>query len=320
MDVESRIPIPTTMTTTMTTTKKGSKNNNDYYYQRLEANVLELVKEFYQRNTQIKASHGLEHVMRVYYHTNKALECCCLLSTSSSTSPSLTRKEVMEIRCAALLHDVDDSKYFPNHDQHGNTYPNARSILQTAGIVVVQRSDDDDDDENDDENEDNDSNIILDMIAWTSTSHNGNSIPLAIQTTGNYHFLIPRWADRLEAVGAIGVVRCYQYNYEHNLPLSSNTSPRAKSIQHLWQLATPQRFQNYLDSNGHSDDMISHYYDKLLHVACPPKDSVRNIYLEQEGETSAKELIEVCLRFGKTGVVDEAYIRELAQGLGMTLG
>ena len=55
--------------------------------------------------------------------------------------------------------------------------------------------------------------------------------------------------------------------------------------------------------------MLGHYYDKLFHVACPPKQIVRNEYLEAKLQDSAKELVEVCLRYGKTGIVDEDYIK-----------
>ena len=54
--------------------------------------------------------------------------------------------------------------------------------------------------------------------------------------------------------------------------------------------------------------MISHYYDKLLHVARPPKQLVRNKYLEAIAEESSKEMIKVLLRYGETGVVDEEFL------------
>ena len=61
--------------------------------------------------------------------------------------------------------------------------------------------------------------------------------------------------------------------------------------------------------------MISHYYVKLLHVARPQKDIVRNSYLERQAEDSSRELVEVCLRFGKTGQVDVDYIADLEREL-----
>jgi uncharacterized protein len=157
-------------------------------------------------------------------------------------------------------------------------------------------------------------NRIIDMIKLVSCSENGNSVPRYVSESNAYHILIPRWSDRLEAVGANGVVRCYQFTNEQSQPMSSTTSPRAKSQDEVWKYATPERFEAY-QNGGNSDDMISHYYDKLLHIARPPKGIVNNEYLEAMAEESAKELIEVCIRFGKTGVVDEDHIQDLSKEL-----
>lgn len=181
---------------------------------------------------------------------------------------------------------------------------------------------------------------ILKMISWVGCKENGNNIPPEIEPKSNqqslaptaynqqYHFLIPRWSDRLEAVGSIGVVRCYQYNRETGAPLWKDhdlyDSPRPNCEEEVWQFATPDRFESYLqrerDGNDEknrdsSSSMISHYYDKLLHVARPPPEIVRNTYLEDKAQESSKELLEVCLRFGKTGAVDEDYILNLEKTL-----
>ena len=199
---------------------------------------------------------------------------------------------------AALLHDVDDSKYFPRQN---SDFENARSILIASNV--------------------NASSIrqVLEMIDLVSCSKNGNHVPDWIGESGAYHLLIPRWADRLEAVGAIGVVRCYQYNVEHSLSLSSEYSPRAACEAEVWKQATPERFEAYLASGGQSKDMISHYYDKLLHIARPPRDIVRNSYLEEMAKESSKELVEMCVRFGRSGRVDEGYVHETARQLGVAL-
>jgi isopenicillin N synthase-like dioxygenase/HD superfamily phosphodiesterase len=248
--------------------------------------VVKEVQDFYEDNPQIKASHGWSHVQAVYHHACEAVIC-------HKPQPLISRI-AMEIQCAALLHDVDDHKYFPAHEDHEN----AREILERARVPRKSVE------------------PILYMISLVSCSENGNHVPSEIKESGNYYWLIPRWSDRLEAVGKVGVVRCFQYNHERQRPLSSPRSPRAQSREELWELATPQRFESYQET-GDSDDMISHYYDKLLHIACPPKELVRNAYLERMAEESSKELVEVCLRFGKTGQVDEGFIRELAEGLNM---
>lgn len=260
--------------------------------------VLPLVKQFYRDNPQIKESHGIKHVMAVYRHTINAIHSQRQGQSNNDTSNDdngrpthVVDQYAAEIEAAALLHDVDDSKYFPHN---WKTKPNAKHILQQAGISSPDRV-----------------KLILDMIDWVSTSHNGNTVPETVQKTGNYCWLIPRWADRLEAVGTRGVLRAYQYSVEHNEKLCSSASPRATTEEQVWELAyTGNRFEAYQNGKD-SPDMISHYYDKLLHVARPPPSIVQNAYLEEQAQASAAALVEVCLRFGRTGKVDEEYIRGL---------
>ena len=147
------------------------------------------------------------------------------------------------------------------------------------------------------------------MIDWVSCSKNGNSIP----PDSTPLTLIPRWSDRLEAVGKEGVVRCYQYTIEHGRPLSSALSPRPRSVDELWALATPERFEHYQLHGPTFDDMISHFYDKLLHVARPP--NVGNAYLQAQAEIGIAPLVHVCLEYGRTGQVDVAYMEGLAREL-----
>jgi len=276
------------------------------------------LQQFYIDNPQIGASHALSHVMAVHEHVVKAIESHNSDDSEAEgthpQSPKLSDMTAMEIRVAAMLHDADDRKFFPLKKEEPQNdgmpnLPNAINITQSAGIPSDSIS------------------RILKMITWVGCTENGNSIPLEIETTNDYHLLLPRWSDRLEAVGRRGVIRCYQYNQETGAPLWKKDdlydSPRPSSTQELWKLATPERFQEYLKgeqgtkkkgSNKKGEDgssMISHYYDKLLHVARPPPEIVRNKYLEDMAKDSSKELVEVCLRFGETGVVDEDYILSL---------
>jgi len=208
----------------------------------------------------------------------------------------ISSKDAMEIKLAALCHDMDDNKYFP--DTCPGEYPNASAILEAVGITH-------DDDSGSRER-------IVKMISWVGCSENGNSVPEEVEDAQTYHFLIPRWADRLEAVGARGVVRCYQYNQEKGRPLSSEASPRPQSEEELWaKYAVPSKLQEYMDRGGTSTDMISHYYDKLLHISHPPAVIVRNPYLEGQAKSSSVDLVEVCLRYGKTGEVDTDFIMNM---------
>jgi uncharacterized protein len=140
--------------------------------------VMEHVELFYRDHCEIEASHGLDHIMRVYQHAVKAIAC---------HTPPLSSKVCMEIMVASLLHDVDDTKYFSNH---GN-FENARSVLKAAEVPEESVE------------------PVLHMIRLVSCSKNGNNVPDYIRENGDYHLLIPRWADRLEAVGAVGLVPCF---------------------------------------------------------------------------------------------------------------
>jgi uncharacterized protein len=255
-------------------------------------NGIQLTQDFYQVHSEIKASHSWNHVKLVYQHACLAIEC---------HEPPLTPRQAMEVKIAALLHDVDDTKYFPGNQN----YENAHVILGKLCLPLDNCAE------------------IVNMISLVSCSQNGNSVPNYVSEDNQWYLLIPRWADRLEAVGARGVIRCYQYNAEHDGPLSSSSSPRPRTEAEVWQFATPERFEQYQSNDKHSsssssktetkeeDDMISHYYDKLLHVARPPPGIVRNSYLEQQAKKSAEPLVKVCLDFGLTGKVNEFYIQGL---------
>ena len=92
----------------------------------------------------------------------------------------------------ALLHDADDKKYFPANEG----YPNAAKICQTA-LASTKRF-----------NAKAVEKEMRKMIAYVSASDNGNSIPK--RALSNPELLWVRYADRLEAIGPIGAVRCFQ--------------------------------------------------------------------------------------------------------------
>ena len=397
-DMISMSTSPSTSSSSDSNSNSNSNSTSRSHSQTI-SKAIETVKDFYSAHPEIKASHGWNHIQAVYNHTIQALSCLKYDSDCDDNDNNnndnddgglkcgrISSKVSMEIQLAALLHDVDDKKYFPKQEHNGNVdmngcgehtkylylYPNAIQILATEGIDILPqtthleheqppstctRTGTFSSKQHDEEKTKSSSSSfeqILQMISWVSCSENGNSIPPALQTVTSskhnniqtqgkgknhcklhvqlpvpvlpYHLLIPRWADRLEAVGARGVVRCYLYTLENGGLLSTTHSPRPQSEQELWDkyvnmdvdvdvdvhgIYRKNKLQEYMDRGGISTDMISHYYDKLLHIARPPKDIVRNSYLENKAAESSKELVEVCLRFGRTGKVDEDYIKSL---------
>lgn len=115
----------------------------------------------------------------------------------------------------------------------------------------------------------------------------------------------------------IGVVRCYLFNKKCGELLSSDATPRPKTREEALAMATAERFAEYQASGGSSMSMMDHYYDKLLQVARPPPELVRNPYLEESGLKGAEPLLRVCLAYGETGQVPIAMIESMAANLGM---
>ena len=101
----------------------------------------------------------------------------------------------------------------------------------------------------------------LEMIGYVSTSDNGNTVPERALTSPE--FLWVRYADRLEAIGTIGAVRCYQYNTEKGADLCCETTPRCSTREEIWAHVTPDRLSKYMKTKT-SDSMMDHYFDKLL--------------------------------------------------------
>ena len=103
--------------------------------------------------------------------------------------------EVMAL--AALLHDVDDHKLFATRDNR-----NARSFLEQHGISPEKTE------------------AIIDVINSVSFSQNRGKHPATLEGR------IVQDADRLDAIGAVGIARTFAYGGEHGRPLEA-------SIQHF---------------------------------------------------------------------------------------
>lgn len=217
------------------------------------------------KKSNICISHGISHAMEVTIHAFKALQCISLPETSS--------KRIKEnVLLAALLHDADDRKFFPSNTD----FENARLIIKECC------KDDDMDD-------------IITMIDLVSTSKNGNNKPSNFDSQP--WLLIPRWADRIEAVGWIGIKRCWDYTLTSDRLLFTPYTQRAQNELELKLIATKERFDSY---KGSSASMIDHYYDKLLHI-----DEVGNEYIDNQIKYRKQIMIDFCIDFGIKGYVDQ---------------
>jgi len=96
------------------------------------------------------------------------------------------------VALAALLHDADDGKLFSTTDN-----ANARSFLNEHDVDIGT------------------ADRIFEAINSVSFSKNGTKTPSTIEGK------IVQDADRLDAIGAIGIARTFAYGGEHCRPLEA---------------------------------------------------------------------------------------------------
>lgn len=224
-------------------------------------------------------SHGLNHCLTVVGHMTKAIES----DDNNSQIVKLSEKRKLSLCLAALLHEADDHKYFKNDSS------NAANIL--SDVLESQK---------DVEDVSGIQSEVLEMISYVSASVNGNSVP--DKAKNDHSLLWPRLCDRLEAIGTIGAVRCYEYNTEIGDPLYTENTPRPSTNEEVWNFVTEDRWKSY-QNGGNSASMMDHYYDKLLQIAVFQPDVVNNKYLVHEASQRVQPLLDICVEFGKTGVV-----------------
>lgn len=74
---------------------------------------------------------------------------------------------------------------------------------------------------------------------------------------------------------------------------------------------TPKRFKAYMKTKA-SKSMMCHYYDKLLHIAATyikEPETVANDWIVKEAISRVEPLENICLLYGKDGVVPEELIK-----------
>lgn len=205
--------------------------------------------------------HGIDHMIAVMEHAKKAV-------TYEQLSESIKEQIIL----AALLHDADDTKIFPN----SIGYQNARSLLSSYVEEVTHIKDpgsfiDD----------------VIKLIDLVSCSKNGDSEPL-------YKWMaIPRDCDRLEAIGEIGIQRCDEYSTVVGAPDYVLETIKVNNEEELWMVATSERFKNYKKSIS----KIDHYYDKLLHIGKPECLKSQNTYILKEAARRNRVMIDYVLNF-----------------------
>ena len=185
------------------------------------------------------------------------------------TEYQLTDVQKEAIRLAALLHDADDGKFFTDSS-------NASDILSEVATDEVKE-------------------LTLRMIDLVSCSKNGNSV------VEPDWLLYPRYADRLEAIGEIGIQRCWEYSSHVKREAFDANTKRARNPEELYEIVTYQRFNNYVKLRGKMGNasFIDHFYDKLLHIGKVGNNS----YFNELAKERIKIMEGFVIEFGITGKI-----------------
>jgi uncharacterized protein len=246
--------------------------NGDSDGDSLQDNANSLEEIFVEKK--ISPCHGINHAKAVMYNAWEALK----------DYPKLSKNDKLAVLLAALLHDADDGKFFPCHKNNENL----KLVLHKKGKDFVDK--------------------IEYMVNLVSSSKNGNIIPDDIKD--KEWMLIPRYADRLEAIGLIGIERCLTYNLTISRPLFLSTTPRPKTEKQIWAIATKERYERAIAEKNSGASMIDHYYDKLLYIS---KFPISNSFFDKECEIRRKPLIEFLIMFGKTGTITKEEITKFIE-------
>ncbi len=226
-----------------------------------------LRETFFKSN--VDNGHGIDHALKVLQNTDSALVFI-----------TLDKNNTLAVRLASLLHDADDHKFFPAGSN------NAQTILEKVLPDSPKIRE-----------------LVLKMIDMVSCSKNG----IRRNKADPEWMLYPRWSDRLESLGRIGIMRAYQYTLHCGRPFETpRTAKTVSKIMLYTFVVTRGRFEKYLKDKK-SESFIDHFYDKLLYIR--KGFTSNNFFYKTEIKKRHRVIEQFILKYGICSDIDEL-IRE----------
>ena len=179
------------------------------------------------------SSHDFSHIQRVVSNAKQ------ISQQEMISNPSIDEKLIL---VSALVHDVGDFKYCKDatiQKEH------LKEVLK--GLLDEQES-----------------QIVIDIVTNMSFRKELEQVKTGIQDT--IEFKVVQDADRLDAIGAIGLARCFVYSGATGRPIvhSEATSVETGSLFDFYkkaELTAEQYNQSTIKNEG---DSIGHVFEKLL--------------------------------------------------------
>ena len=193
-----------------------------------EQQIINKAKEYIEEIFKDDSSgHDTDHSLRVYKNAMQ-------ITNSIEKANSDTKLNKFVIFLAAILHDVDDYK-IKNYDKE-NPSKNLLNFIEKNNIKV-------------------DINLMKEIISDVSFKAGETKKPKTLEGQ------IVQDADRLDAVGAIGIARAFAFGGSRNRKIYDN------NIEDLYK----RNFETFNMDNvsfeqykNDKKDTVSHFYEKLL--------------------------------------------------------
>ena len=170
--------------------------------------------------------HDWHHINRV---RNNALKIAKAENSAKASTPEEAKAEgadLFVVEVAALLHDIADHKFY-NHDLTVGPERAREMVLEeTHDTELADR--------------------IATIVSEISFKGAGVETPVS-----SLEAAVVQDADRLDALGAIGIARAFAYGGHKNRPIYD---PEVQSTLH-------DNFEDYAKKGTHT---INHFYEKLL--------------------------------------------------------
>jgi uncharacterized protein len=138
----------------------------------------------YAYMSQYDNSHDYQHILRVLSNTNR------ILQSELKTNPS-TIYDTAALFLAALLHDVGDHKYARPGEDIENQIANA--LLSHGSTAALAQK----------------VQVIVKHVSYTHEVANPDGVRAVLKE--HPELAIVQDADRLDAIGAVGIARCFSF-------------------------------------------------------------------------------------------------------------
>ncbi|KAJ9214963.1 hypothetical protein DTO166G4_3555 [Paecilomyces variotii] len=140
-------------------------------------------------------SHNLAHIHRVVHLAQT------ILKSEQTLSPTTTPYDSTIVTLSALLHDIGDRKYLPpSTSTSNNNNPNPQTAVQQALLEAGA-----------DDSLAARVQTIVSNVSYTNETKDPEKVRRLIDEEGYRELAIVQDADRLDAIGAVGIGRCFTF-------------------------------------------------------------------------------------------------------------